>query len=233
MLNLPSPLQVSKWVKIPMLLDMHEMEDLLFHHTPPFKLYDVQKVVDSDGGIYQPEQFLKEYEKYIGSLKNGEMPLKESFRSFFSHAWSVTEDAFYAIKTPDGRRLFKAMTPVVQTQPNQMRYVPEEKNFRTQVFGTDTICWGIQIGFPHLFLNPNTYEATHTREFPNMVLFNAIQKWIRSYTLPTPFVIEGEKINSPIRIGKACFSWIASHPQLKANGIIIHGKDHKLTESQN
>ena len=198
-------LQVSKWVKIPMLVDFHEMEDLLLNHTPPFKIYDVQKITCSDGGIYEPLEFLKGYGDYVACLKKGEIPNVAQYNSLFSAAWSVTEDAFISLPTGVDRHLLKAVSPVVQIQLNQIRYAPEEKVFRTQVFGSDTFCWGIQVGFPHLFLDPQTYEATHTRSFPNM----------------SPFVVNDEKINSPVRLGKDCFSWIASHSQLQQHNIDI------------
>lgn len=216
-----APLQVSKWVKIPLLVDVQEMEDLLLNHTPPFKIYDVQKITEKTGGIYEPTDFLEGYGRYVACLKNGGVPAAPAFRSLFSAAWSVTEEVFFSVPTQDDRRLLKAASPVVQTQLNQIRYAPEEKVFRTQVFGSDTLCWGIQVGFPHLFLDPHTYEAANTRTFPNMALFLAIQRWVRHNTVPTPFVVNGEKINSPVRLGRACFSWIASHPQLQEQAIRV------------
>ena len=219
--NQVAPLQVSKWVKIPMLVDLHEMEDLLINHTPPFKIYDVQKITSTGSGISEPRDFLEGYGSYLACLKRGDIPQVAEYNSLFSAAWSVNEEAFVSMPTQDSRRLLKAVTPVVQIQLNQIRYAPEEKIFRTQVFGSDTLCWGIQIGFPHLFLHPQTYESMHTRTFPNMSLFLAIQRWMRHHTVPTPFVVNDEKMNSPIRLGKACFSWIASHPQLKQQNIHI------------
>jgi hypothetical protein len=215
-----APLQVAKWVKIPLLLDFQEMENLL-QQIPPFKVYDVQKVTATDEGIYAPGYFLDKYGAYVTYLKRGEIPPLSEFRSIFSAVWSVTEEAISSMPAPKERRLLKATQPSVQTQINQIRYAAEEKVFRTQVYSSDSICWGIQIGFPHLFLNPETFEASKTRDFPNMALFSAIQRWVRSGTLPTPFLVNGERINSPIRIGKECLPWIASHPQLKGQGIAI------------
>jgi hypothetical protein len=196
---------------------MQELIELI----PAFKVYDVQRVTASDEGIYAPAFFLEKYESYIACLKKGEIPNPADFRSLFSAVWSVTDKALVSIPAQEGRRLLKAAEPSVQTQINQIRYAPEERVFRTQVFSSDSISWGLQIGFPHLYMDPNTYEATKTRDFPNMALFMAIQRWIRQATVPTPFLIEGERINSPIRLGKECFRWIDVHPQLKACGIEI------------
>jgi hypothetical protein len=216
-----APLQVSKWIKIPLLVDVHEMEDLLLRHTPSFKIYDVHRINKNTEGICDPSVFLEGYSRYIACLKRGEVPSSVEFRPLFSSAWSVTEEAFFSMPVEDNRRLLKASAPVVQTQWNQIRYAPEEKIFRTQVFGSDTISWGLQIGFPHLFLNPENFEAEETHTFPNRALFVAIQRWIRYHTTPTPFIVEGVKTNSPIRLGQACFGWIASHPHLQNSNIKI------------
>jgi hypothetical protein len=214
------PLQVSKWVKVPVLVDVSEMKQLL-NELPSFKIYDVQRITEPDEGIYEPAFFLEKYEHYIAYLKRGEVPPTNEFRAIFSAAWSVTEKAIYALPAQEGRRLLKVSQPSVQTQLNQIRYSQQDKTFRTQVYSNDSISWGIQLGFPHLFLDPTTHEASSTREFANMPLFLTIQRWIRLATLPTPFLVQGERINAPIRLGKECFAWIHTHPQLIANGIEI------------
>lgn len=216
------PLKVSKWVKIPFLIDEKEMEDLI-QSLPPFSLYDVQKVCEQGEGQFTPQLFLQTYAEYVQCLKRGEVPLLKHFHPLFSTVWSMTEKALYALEIEGGKQLLKPLEPVVQLQINQIRYSKEEHLFRTQVFSQDSLTWGVQVGFPNLYLNPETFEATSTREFANMSLFQAIQSWIRKHTRPTPFVIDGKKINAPIRIGKACFAWIHSHPQLKAQGISIAG----------
>jgi hypothetical protein len=213
-------MQVSKWIKIPFLVDVHVMEDLLMN-IPPFKIYDVQKLTEAHSGIYDASHFLEGYHRYISCLKRGEIPSTSEYNSLFAAAWSIDKEALASLPTQNGRRLLKAVSPVVQIQLNHMRFASEEKVFLTQVYGSDTICFGIQVGFPHLFLDPQTHEAVPTRTLTNMSLFSAIQKWIRYNTLPTPFIVQGEKINSPVRLGKECFSWIASHPQLKHQNIHI------------
>lgn len=216
-----TPLQVSKWVKIPLLIDLSEMEDLLLNCLPSFQLFDVQRVVGLQEGVYTPGSFLSEYARYIGCLKEGVVPSSKEFRHLFSMAWSVDVQAIRILPTADGRRLLKPIEPIVQTQMNEIRYSPEEKAFRIQIFGSDSISWGLQIGFPHVFMDPSTFATENTRRFPNMALFSAIQRWIRSQTRPTPFIVNGHRMNSPIRLGKQCFSWIASHPHLVAQEIKV------------
>lgn len=214
------PLQVSKWIKVPLLVDACEMEELI-NSLPPFKVYDVQRVTDKHEGIYDPSAFLEKYRLYVEVLKRKEMPMLQEFRALFSAVWSVTEEALVSLPTQDERRLLKVTLPCIQTQINQIRYDEDQKTFRNQVYSADSISWGIQLGFPHLFLDPSTCQPSSTRDFPNMALFTGIQKWVRTQTVPTPFLINGLKINSPIRLGKRCFTWISNHLQLQANNISI------------
>jgi len=217
------PLQVSKWTKLPLLVDVSEMEALINEFAPPFKIYNVQSVCTKNSGIYETDDFLKAYGQYIGYLKKGEVPPMGDLRALFSGVWSVSEEALYSLSVDENRHLIKPCSPVIQTQHNLIRYSNEEKVFRTQVFGSEGIYWGIQIGFPNIFLDANTAEISKTHHFPNMELFAAVQRWMRRYTVPTPFIVDGQKTNVPIRLGKSCFDWIRAHPHLKQQGIEVAG----------
>lgn len=208
-------LHVSKWIKIPLLVDVEEMRDL-FCSLNPFSLYQVQRVTPKGEGIIPLEAFLDEYAAYIETLKKGEIP-----RPLSSPVLSTAPEAMFPMPVDEERQLYKPRLPVVQMQAHAIRYSEVDQSFRSQLFGSDAISWGIQLGYPQIFEDPATYEIKPTRDLPNGSLFRAIQKWSRRQTRPTPFVVAGQKQNVPIRLGKACFSWINSHPQLKARGIEI------------
>lgn len=219
----PKPLQVSKWIKIPFLVEGEEMEDLL-RFLPAFTIYDVQKLTQKGEGIYKTNEFLECYRDYVALLKKGEIPPYAQFRTLFSGVWSVDPTALYELPVEE-RRLWKVCKPVVQCQINQVRYDSGQKKIVNQVYSKDSLSWGIQFGFPHLYLNEATLEIGKTDHFPNKALFAALQSWIRRSTLPTPFVIDGIKINSSIRLGKQCFRWINRHPQLKEQGLHVEERD--------
>lgn len=208
-------LHVSKWIKIPLLVEADEMEDL-FAALPSFSLYQVQRVTLKGEGIIPIHSFLAEYRAYIETLKEGGQPA-----SLPSPVLSVSSEAMFPMPVDEGRQLYKPRLPVVQMQAHAIRYSEADRSFRSQLFGSDAITWGVQIGYPQIFEDPATYEIKPTRDLPNGPLFHAIQKWVRRQTRPTPFVVAGHKQNVPIRLGKACFFWINSHPQLKPRGIEI------------
>jgi hypothetical protein len=89
--------------------------------------------------------------------------------------------------------------------------------------GVKAIFWGIQISYPQIYQDPKSMELLKVGESNNSELFALVRSWVRDATRPTPFVVSGMKTNVPIRLGKQCFSWIGAHPQLKEQGIVVHG----------
>jgi hypothetical protein len=70
-------------------------------------------------------------------------------------------------------------------------------------------------------ITKNVEKVLGDSRFPNNQLYNSIRQWMRDHTVPTPFVVEGQRINVPMRIGCKCFPWINAHPQLMALGIQV------------
>jgi len=68
-------------------------------------------------------------------------------------------------------------------------------------------------------------------EFPNTALYRSVQRWMRAHTIPTPFHVNGKKINVPMRLGKKCLPWISEHCQLKEKGIKVEQACHKSAPS--
>ena len=209
-------LNVSKWIKIPLLLEVEEMEDLF--HSISFHLYRVGCVIPKGEGVISPEAFVALYRTYIETLKGGEVPPSSPF---FTTVLSVTEEALETLEVDEHRELLKPKLPVVQMQGHAVRYSAEDGEFRSQLYGSDGISWGIQLGYPQIYEEPTTHAIIQTRELPNGPLFHAIQKWVRQHTRATPFIVEGQRKNVPIRLGKKCFEWIEVHPQLKERGISV------------
>lgn len=221
------PLLVSKALKFPVLLDAEEMRDLfqVFEkENCPCEIYYAQGVCKRGEGKIAKSYFLQKYQEYCSLLKRGESPQLETFRPLFSSFWSVTPDILYAIPLEDQAQLIKAIRPVFQLQLNHIHYSEEDGEFRPMAFGKDSISWGIQFSYPQLFQDAKTQEIHPVRDsplFPNTILFKIFQKWMRSATLPTPFIVHGKKKISSIRLGKKCFSWIDNHPHLKEKGIQV------------
>ena len=64
-------------------------------------------------------------------------------------------------------------------------------------------------------------KIDQSEKFPNTALFKKLMVWQRTHTRPTPFLVNDEKINSSVRIGHECFSWINDHPQLIQQNIKV------------
>jgi hypothetical protein len=101
-----------------------------------------------------------------------------------------------------------------------MGYSPLDGVFRPMVLSSSSIFWGLQFSFPQVYQHPKTGEFFEVEEFG---LFELVRKWSREFTVATPMIVEGKRTNIPIRLGKRCFSWINTHPQLQMKGLSITG----------
>lgn len=216
-------LQVSKWLKIQVLLDLDEMQDLLKILDPVF-FVSASQPVQAKEIVIEPKIFLEKYAQYISLLKQGLIPPNEEFRRFFSCGLSNDLESFYALATHGDRFLVKPKMPVVQCQAHHFFYSPLDEKFHPMVLSKDSVSWGIQFSYPQLFQDPATHQVVKVgKTFSNSALFATLQKWIRNFTMPTPFIVQNKRTNSSIRIGKKSLSWIKSHPQLKQKEINVLG----------
>lgn len=217
------PLQASKWISVQMLLDADEMR-ALFDALGPFHIYSVGTVVSRGEESLERETFLKLYQEYVEALQKGELPDDSAYRRAFAAVLTVTPDALYAIPVEENKLLVRVAKPVIQMQAHRMDYSRADGKFRSMTFGGDSITWGLQFAYPQLYQDGKTKEIHQVGsgdEYPNTALFRTLQLWVRNHTIPTPFIVDGQKMHLPVRIGKKCLNWINSHPQLAKKGISV------------
>lgn len=217
------PLQASKWLDLQLLIDADEMK-ALFSTLGEFKIFRVGAVCGVNEGEVFKSAFLEQYALYIDCLKQGIVPEEKHYRPIFSSIFTVAEDHVFQIPVGNDRRILRVERPVLQLQVNQIAYSSADGKFRGMVFGKESILWGIHFSFPQLFQDPTTKEVftvVNGPKFPNTALYRQLQLWTRQNTLPTPFQVDEQLINVPIRLGKECFSWINSHPQLINSNIRV------------
>lgn len=213
---------VSKWLKHHVLLDFSEMENLC-NHLKILYLFDVSTITALDQIPVSLGNFLASYQAYIASLKSGEVPEKQPKQ--FSSALSTTPAALYAHEIQKGRYMAKPLKPLVQLQPHRFFHSKIAGTIHPMVMSPDSVQWGLQIAYPQIFFDvrQGSYSKVQNHpDFPNTALFTDIAKWLRHHTVPTTFIFEGQKISTALRLGKECFSWIASHPQLQQQGLTVH-----------
>lgn len=209
-------MQASKWLKVPVLLDGDEMAALLqaLSHA---SIYQTSGLCPQGTGPIDPKDFLEAYRGYVASLKAGLIPDENLYRAYFSAVMTVTEDALFAVPVDETQQVIRVRRPVVQMQNHRFEYSEIDHQYRSMVYGMDSVLWGIQFSYPQLYQNPVTKDVEQvadTPSFPNTRLFRDLQKWVRDNTVATPIVAHNQRTNVPIRLGKACFPWINSHPQL-------------------
>jgi hypothetical protein len=214
---IPPPMQASKWLSIQALLSPDEMGRLI-EELGEFQIYPT---TPEPQPCIQKKRFLQFYTAYCLDLQNGQLPDASHYRSLFSTFWSADEEA--VVKIPVGENtLCRAVHPVIQLQYHVMGYSPMDKKFRPMVMGQDSMAWGIQFSFPQLFQDPATKKIHKVDQtFANTSLFQTLRRWMRENTVPTPFIVDGNAVNVPIRIGRDARLWVNQHPQLKRLSIRV------------
>lgn len=219
---LNSSFQASKWQTCSLLLDSDEMEELL-NDLGNFEIVQISGVIPTGHEIIKRADFLEVYGLYIEALKRGEISSDTRIRPYFSSVLTLDLNALYAVKINEGHSLVKIQKPVIQLQTHRFDYSFADGKFRSMVMGFDSIYWGVQFSYPHLYQDDKlqVFTVREGAQFPNTSLFKKLQAWVRTYTIATPIEVQGKKINVPIRLGKKCLSWINQHPQLKAKGLKV------------
>ena len=217
-------LNVSKWIKHQVFMSGDEMRKL-FAHLGNIALYNISEVVSAEEMVIPNDLFLNQYEAYVASLKQGEIPDEKKLRRYFSSVISATPDVLYAMEVKNGAYLVKPICPVIQLQLHQFLPSDVDGKYYPMVLGNDSITWGIQFSYPQIFQHPQTKKfskVTDDTDFPNTSVLLQMVKWFRSHTVPTTFIWKEKTTSVPIRIGKEALSWIDAHPQLQAKGIMVH-----------
>jgi hypothetical protein len=211
------PYRVSKWIKHAVLLSDVEMEDL-FSALPPFEIFIVSDIVTAETMRIVKEEWLGVYKKYFETIRQGEIPEEE--RKAFSAVLSTTPDALYAMPVKEGRYLIKIVKPVIQLRMHKFIFSTLEKKVYSMAFGKESISWGIEFSYAHLFQCPKTHEFFNVGsdpQFPNTPLYRELARWMRKNSVPAFFDFEGREIASSIRAGVRLGE--IDHAQLNGAGL--------------
>lgn len=224
-------LQVSKARKLPCLFSANEMERLLEDLGEVF-LFDGSRPLPIEEAEIPTGDFLKEYRRYVEGIQCGALVDEAALRPFFSAFLSCSIEALYAMPLQGGKCLVKARRPVIQMKRHH--FIFSEGAFHSGVMGRASVSWGIEFSYPQLSLDPKSQEIRKVEKngvFPNTELFHKLIRFVRDNTKPTPFIVGGERINQPIRLGKECFEWINNHPMLKETGLYVgRKKDSQISD---
>ena len=207
--------QAAKWVKIQALVDEEELA-LLFEE--PFLIYPLSGMFPLEALPMKKADYLHKYKNWIDQLKSGKVP--ELDKELNAVAWTTSSDDLWLQQIPGDRYLVKPCRPFVQVQIHNMGYSPVDGEFRPMILSQNSIFWGLQFSYPKIYQEPKTMSFN---EAEDSEIFQAIRKWIRNVTVPTPMIVGGKRTNIPMRLGKNCLSWINQHPQLHDKGISVHG----------
>lgn len=207
--------QAAKWLKIQALV---EPEELAVLFDEPFEIYPLSGGFALEAFPMKKEKFLEAYRSWIEKLKEGIVPTDDDLRAFNATAWATNPSAIWLQKIPGEKYLARPSEPFLQCQVHHMGYSTVDGEFRPMILSRESIFWGLQFSFPQIYQHPKTGEFFDVEDSS---LFKSVRKWSRERTVATPMIVDGKRVNIPIRLGKQCFSWINKHPQLIAKGLSV------------
>lgn len=209
----------SKWLKIQALVDPNELS-ILMDMLKDFEIYPLSNACLIDEMPMSRKNYLENYKNWIEKIQNGACPTDLDFKPLNATAWTKTADAIWLQEIPKNRFLVKPCAPLIQVQVHHMSYSSVDGMFRSMILSNDRIFWGLQFSYPQIYQDPKTMEILEAKGSPNYELFQIIRNWSRDYTVATPMIVNQERKNLPIRLGKKCFSWVNAHPQLKPHSVL-------------
>ena len=188
-----------------MLLEMDELLDLLTQ-IEPFELFQTNAIVDSAEPI-EKKVFLNQYEENLKKIKNDQKGIHT-----FNYSLAKDITSFEKKVLPNQKIILKQKKPCILVQNHSFFYSTIDHTFHSNAKSEESIDWGVQFSIPQIAQDPNTKEIIDIKMNP---IFKTIQKWTRTHTKPTPFLIEAKKMNATFRIGHKCMPWIQKHSQLE------------------
>ncbi len=200
--------KVSKWLTIAFLVDFEGFKNFL-EEMGNFRLFRTGEILSSVDPLSK-ESFSKEYGEYLKSLETGSNvkipPLLMTY----------DEKDVYGLEVAKDKYLIYPKYPVIQVREHQFTITIDDR-IQPMVFGKDSIRWGLIFSYPQIFYDPIEKKIKQVLKEVNSLNtegFKKIQKWVRDYTKPVPFMIKGKKMNATFRIGKNS-AWISKHRDLE------------------
>jgi hypothetical protein len=206
-------LAVSKWNHLPLLLSNEEMQSLL---SCGGYVFPIGRIISAEEMSQGKESFLENYSAALQAIFAAK-PMQNDL----TYAITTEPDDLYSMPVKNEKYLIRQRRPVIQSKKHQFILSADHSEILQNVCGEKTIPWGVQLSFPRLYQDPISMEVIEARG-DNWGLFRAMQKWVRHNTIPTPFLIDGKKKNSTLRLGKQSVSWINQHPGLILSGIKVY-----------
>ncbi|PIS01090.1 MAG: hypothetical protein COT84_04225 [Chlamydiae bacterium CG10_big_fil_rev_8_21_14_0_10_35_9] len=216
--------KASKWLHYPILCDPSELEQL-FALWERFSIYSIGKVHSKNIQEISRKDFLSSFTKSIENLKKNTVSTKDLM---LPAVITEDKDCLYQYSPKENYYILKVERPVIQCQLHKFRFSHLDGSIRSMVFSNDSVFWGIQFSFPTLFQDPFTNQIVKVDEtFSNAHFVPLLRKWMRQHTFPVHFLYEDKILNSGMRLGKKCFSWINNHPELQAINLSVQNNEKK------
>ncbi len=187
--------RVSKWLSCSFLVNNQEFSRFL-DEMGEFWLFKTGEPI-FEPHEYERGQFQEEYRLYLESLTTMD------FKKLPALLMTYDKKDVYAFEARPGQYLIYPKYPVIQVREHHF-IITRDGRIQSGVFGKDATHWGLTFSYPQIFYDPREKKIVQVLKeshSPNTEGFKKIQKWVRDFTRPASFEIEGKKVNATFRKG--------------------------------
>jgi hypothetical protein len=219
--KIEGPFQASKWLYQRVLLSGVEMKNLFELLGAPFFFFLSKKGRQEDLVCFF-DQFLKNYESYLTSLKFEE---KRVDKKDFFLAISKDLDPFYLMELNQQECVVKFKRPVILVELFSFHYLPNQDKFIEGAHLENEIRFGLQFSFPQFYQDFFTRKAVEhykDEECENTLYFKSLQRALREISEPLHLKHPcGKPQRVSYRIGFGCKELIEKHQDIKRQNIEV------------
>ncbi|MBS0585302.1 MAG: hypothetical protein JSR76_03250 [Verrucomicrobia bacterium] len=187
---------VSKFIYQRLLLSPEEFSAMLEKFSE-IKIFITGRILASPEPLSQ-ESLVEEYRAYYDTLSTPEE------KPLIAKIFTESEEAVYEQRLSVDRTLIKPCAPVVQFVEHRF-VVTFDGRIEPMVYGKAAVRFGFQLALPTLFMDEGKPESVLAeKRYKNGELFRLLQRFFRDTTEPATFLVQGQKVITPLRIGKRC-----------------------------
>jgi hypothetical protein len=187
--------RVSKWLSSTFLVTIDEFANFL-NEMGEFYLFKTGEPLSSAAG-YSKADFKSDYLEYLKGLETN------NYKKIPALLMTYDKGDVYAFEARAGQYLLYPKYPVIQVREHHY-IVTSDGRIQSGVFGKDATHWGLTFSYPQIFYDPREKKIVQVLKesnSPNTEGFKRIQKWVRDFTRPASFMINGKKVNATFRKG--------------------------------
>lgn len=207
-----------------MLLDPSTLEQI-FSHLSPVYFVNLSVTNSEQELLFSKERVLAFYSDYIEQIKAGKEVDHLAVKKKLSLHMTKEPSSCYKMGL-DGRDVYfvKEREPGIRVMLHQFAWDLENKETHSNVHGKGGISWGLEFSYPQIFgssLGGDVIYLAKEKQRANTLLFTELKRLVRRFSKPVAFLLDGQRVQTTLRIDDGAKAWVGAHQGMKDHGIEV------------